>query len=331
MRYFGSKTSLVPAIHRVVSRYATDGTFCDPFGGLGIVGSYFKARGYGVFSGDVLRFAHDFQVARLEFDRPPRFSRLCRFLRVDGTTGIVQRLEAAPARPGWFFREFSERRRFFTKENASKIEAAWRLIVSWDQAGLISPRQRSVLMASLIDSMDKVANTAGTYYAHLKIWHRKAMKPFRFSFVAPVPGSRTASATLCDAEKLVGERTYDILYLDPPYNERSYAHYYHLPETLAGGRSKAIRGRSGIPRLPLPSRFNRPGFASDAIESLMSRARCKVLVFHYASTGLIPLHRIRKALTRFRRLDAYYLNAPGYTTSRRPRQTRHVLYVASNV
>ena len=71
MRYFGSKGSLAPAIHRIIAMHVPAGRLCDPFGGLGVVGSYFKKQGYAITAGDVLAFAHAFQVARIELDHLP--------------------------------------------------------------------------------------------------------------------------------------------------------------------------------------------------------------------------------------------------------------------
>ena len=63
MRYLGSKTLLLDKIYEIVKDYSNDGIFCDPFGGIGTVGSYMKKKGYQVITGDILQFAHFFQVA----------------------------------------------------------------------------------------------------------------------------------------------------------------------------------------------------------------------------------------------------------------------------
>src|SRR6185436_6043411 len=106
-------------------------------------------------------------------------------------------------------------------------------INQWCRNNWVTQNQRAVLLASLINSMDRVANTAGTYYAYLKSWHRKALKPFRFELVRSSRGPQKGHCILADANTLVGSREYDILYLDPPFNERCYSSYYHLPESLA--------------------------------------------------------------------------------------------------
>lgn len=72
MRYLGSKTLLLENIAYLIENYHQS-TFCDPFGGIGTVGSYMKTKGYKVLSGDLLNFAHCFQVALIELNEMPQF------------------------------------------------------------------------------------------------------------------------------------------------------------------------------------------------------------------------------------------------------------------
>ena len=51
-------------------------------------------------------------------------------------------------------------------------------------------------------------------------------------------GSRRQNVFFCDEDR--------VLYLDPPYNDREYSAYYHLPETLVLWDSPEIHGKSGI-------------------------------------------------------------------------------------
>ncbi len=53
-------------------------------------------------------------------------------------------------------------------ENARRIEVCRQLIDEWIEAEEITDTESSSLIASLINSFDTVANTAGTYYAYLK-------------------------------------------------------------------------------------------------------------------------------------------------------------------
>jgi adenine-specific DNA-methyltransferase len=329
MRYFGSKASTLEGIERLVRTRVPRGTFCDPFGGIATVGAHFKSLGYQVFSGDMLRFAHYFQIARIEYSCAPSFQRLLEAIGMETPADVASYLNALTPRCRWFVREYALRRRFFTLPNAAQIDAIWRQIVIWRKSSLISHHEAAFLLASLINSADMVANTAGTYYAFLKKWHRKAVKDFRFDLLLPTRGLKGHSF-FGDAIDLVRLREYDVLYLDPPYNDRCYAGYYHLPETLASGRWRHVHGKSGVPTRSPRSDFSSPIHAADALHELLESARFKLLVFHYSDSGIIAPQVVRNILRKYGRYQSFKLNATGYTTDSVHRDITHRVYVVHN-
>ena len=44
MRYFGSKVSSVEKIYQIISAIIPSGSLCDPFGGIGTVGSFLSLK-----------------------------------------------------------------------------------------------------------------------------------------------------------------------------------------------------------------------------------------------------------------------------------------------
>ena len=328
MRYFGSKASTVESLYELISARVSSGTFCDPFGGIGVVGSHFKSKGYSVWTGDILAVAHCFQVARVALDRRPQFRKLRTALGFDSPSETVELLRHAGATSGWLTREFSENRKFFTRPNAMRIDACRTLIGRWCRNGWLTPNERALLLASLINSMDKVANTAGTYYAYLKQWHRKALLPFRFDLIPYTKGRTDCRCFLLDAGELVSKSFFDILYLDPPYNERSYASYYHLPESMARGQTPRAKGRFGVPhRIRSSSNFNRPTQAQDELRALLEKASFRLLAFHYSDDGLIRPSQLKAVFRDYGRVEEFVLDSRGYTTRRTPRNIEHRLYL----
>ncbi len=331
MRYFGSKSSTVERIYQLVAERIPSGLFCDPFGGIGIVGAFFKRKGYTIWCGDILTSAHYFQIARVERNRLPSFKRLREVLNFVSSDDIVQNLNSGQGRDGWLVQEYSEKRRFFTRPNALRINACRLRINRWWKEGLLSRSEYAVLLASLINSMDKVANTAGTYYAYLKKWYRKALLPFRFELLLPTSGSPECRSFLEQAKDLVGRSKFDILYLDPPYNQRSYSRYYHLPETIARAEAPRVYGKAGMPGSVRPSSaFNKPAMARQALEALLSNARFRLLVFHYSDDGLISREEILVLLSEYGKPNEYMLDSIGYTTKKIRRNIKHRLFVVRN-
>ncbi|HSZ05332.1 MAG TPA: DNA adenine methylase [Solirubrobacteraceae bacterium] len=326
MRYFGSKASVSGAVLDLVGEHVVTGSFCDPFGGIGTVGAAAKERGFRAFCGDHLAFAHAFQVARVESQRLPRFAGL-RESGIYGADDLREALNATPGIDGWLVREYAVKRRFFTRSNAERIEATRTRINVWQDAGLITRRERAVLLASLINSADRVANTAGTYYSHLKHWDRKALLAWRFDWVMPAPGQAGCRALLADAATLAGRQRWDVLYLDPPYNARAHGAYYHLPETFAKGGEPLVAGKAGVPQGPSQrSDFCSPRRALSALEGLLAASRFGLLVFHYAEHGIISLADLRRTLSAHGALQEYVLAAPGYTTRSRRRVVNHHVF-----
>jgi adenine-specific DNA-methyltransferase len=234
--------------------------------------------------------------------------------------------DAGPVR-SWVHREFSVRRQYFTATNAMAIDGARREIERWHRQGLTTEATDLYLRACLIDAADRVANTAGTYYAHLKHWTPKALKQFELRPIQPVTGPSGCKAYVADVADLVGSRHFDVLYLDPPYNARDYAGYYHLPETIATGRRPRARGVSGIDAAPRPiSAFTRPRLAETAMEELIELASCRLMVVHYSDEGLIPPGRLRSLLKSYGSIEEHVIEALGYGTSQQ-RLVRHRIYL----
>jgi len=331
VRYIGSKTSTLPNLAALISARVPRGTFCDCFGGVGTVGAHFKSLGYQVWTGDVLRFAHFFQIARIRRHRAPAFRRLRAAIGITACDDVVCLLRDARRSQGWFIEEYSKKRSYFTQNNARKIQGCWCTIREWAANGWLTAEEHAVLLASLINSMDKVANTAGTYYAFLKKWHRKALQAFRFELLAPTAGESECQCLFDSAHRLVERRRFDVLYLDPPYNERSYAHYYHLPETIASGCPREVKGMAGTPVQALRrSVFNDSTLAATALNVLLETARFRLLAFHYSDDGLISPEQVRGILTAHGTLEEFQLASRGYTTQRTKRRVKHRLFLITS-
>jgi adenine-specific DNA-methyltransferase len=315
MRYLGSKTMLLAQIQQLVSEYQ-NGVFCDPFGGIGTVGSYMKSCGYQVITGDILHFAHYFQIALVEYSAIPAFDKLKRNLHISSSEALERYLTEIMAEEGWLIKEYSQNRKFFSSTNAHHIQACIDKIEFWRCSGIIDEKEYALLMASLINSMDKVANTAGTYYAYLKVYYRKALKPFKFKLINPISGLPGYSVLL-DANELVKKTKCNVLYLDPPYNQRNYARYYHLPESIACGVVPDPKGKSGMFQVQdIKSKYNTRD-ALAAFIDLVEVADAECIVFHYTDNGMIDISKAEDILKRKGKcFEEYYFDSKGYNTTK---------------
>ncbi|MEW6262588.1 MAG: DNA adenine methylase [Thermodesulfobacteriota bacterium] len=331
MRYIGSKASSVYQLFELITKICQVGSICDPFGGIGIIGSFFKNHGFNVITGDHLIFAHYFQISKITLNRLPQFRELFKAYDLQNTLELSEYINSLPPADGWFVEEYSKKRNFFLLENARHIEKCRQLFRIWELNGLLTYNEKALLYASLINSMDKIANTAGTYYAYLKQLYRKAKKPFKFAFIVPITGCGKCKSYLLDAEELVKTRHFNILYLDPPYNDRSYSRYYHLPETIAKGITPILSGKAGIPISGhVSSAFNKKSTALLSLQNIITAAKFDLLAFNYSAYGIIDIIDIERLLSSIGKYRKYLVSEYGYVNNCIPRKSTTSLYLVTN-
>ncbi len=206
---------------------------------------------------------------------------------------------------------------FFTDANAMKIDAIRSKISDWEYREWLSPAERQFLLASLLVASDKVANTAGTYYAHLKQVSRKAAKDMHLLPFETFDNGHANICRIADAREMAATTKADVLYLDPPYNERDYGGYYHLPETIVRGEEPTPVGRSGVPgeRPHLRSDFCKPERAAGALADVVQAARARYILVHYAKDGLVPHNAIIDMLSDRGRVSWRDLPVRGYSSN----------------
>jgi adenine-specific DNA-methyltransferase len=299
MRYIGSKVSTLHRLSEIVSRIAPAATsLCDPFAGTCSVARHFKRLGFRITTGDLLATSYIIQVATVGLNRQPAFRALLSSEEIQRGPGpsyasVIAHLSRLPGRNGFITKHFSPagkaERLFFTVENARKIDSIRETIRSWSLGRLLTENEEALLLATLTISADKVANTAATYYAYLKQFSRKAVKPLQLEPIAISNNKKVNTCNQADALEVASSSTNDILYLDPPYNERDYSGYYHLPETIIIWDKPHLHGMSGVPkvrRTPI-SDFCVTSKATPAFENLILNSNSTHILVHYTPRGLI--------------------------------------------
>lgn len=330
MRYFGSKASTVDSVVELALDGITARTAADAFGGLGTIAAALRRHQIRVTTCDVLEMPHAFQHTRVVCSTMPKYLGVRRHLNLASREAVVEHLRQQRNPRSWIVREFATKRMFFTPENAAPIAGAWDEIRRWEANGWLSPSERCHLVASFVDAVDACANTAGTYYAYLKQWDRKALRPFSLSLL-PVPsGLPSGQALQGDACDRLKGREFDLLYLDPPYTGRDYARYYHLPESLALLQQPCTNPES-VAGLPMTigeaTRQFRQALKLDYLQSLVEQVNWKRLVVQYCDGAYIPLSQLRTYLSGQGNMKEHTLNTLGYTTTSRQRRSQHNVFI----
>lgn len=335
MRYIGNKTRLLGFIRRTAEAVGlAPGSMHDAFAGTASVGRAFKELGWRVASSDIMTYSYVLQRAYVVAQRTPAFTKLragdadvrstlrsARFRaalaerreRLNGGSpggaldSIAEYLSAwiAPE-SGFMTCHYSPPggRMYFTEENAGRIDAIRRRLHEWRAEELIGEDEYYILLAALIEAADRVANTAGVYAAYIKSWQPNARRPLTLVPPAPVRGPRGAQAHQADAATVAAALgPVDLLYVDPPYNSRQYAGYYHVPEIIARGwfdDRPAIAGKTGL----LARREQRSAWCSarkveGALVELLEATRARHILVSYNSEGLLPEESMLSILASF--------------------------------
>jgi adenine-specific DNA-methyltransferase len=319
LRYIGNKTRLLGFISDVLdAEHVRRGRALDAFAGTASVGRFLKRRGFSVASCDIMTYSHVLQRVYVELDRQPRFTALARKLGITSRNGARTQsvldavVSSVGPRRSFISREFAApvsdklrngSRMYFTAENARRIDAVRESLDEWRADGVVSRAERDVILASLLEAMDSVANTTGVYAAYVKSWQSNALKPLALRAPELITGTGLACRAIQGDvnEVVVDIGGVDLLYLDPPYNSRQYSGYYHIPELVArgwsGGRPQ-LRGKTGlIPDADKRSAWSRRRTCVAALNDLLDKARARYVIMSYNSEGIIPEDEIRRAFT----------------------------------
>lgn len=301
MNYIGSKHKLSKFIFETVvetcgknpARPAgglSQKTFCDLFAGTGIVGRNFKPHVKQVIANDVEYYSYVLNRNYIGNHRNFEYENL------------IKELNALPGKKGFVFENYSEGgtegRNYFTSNNGQKIDAIRQQIESWKSSGSIDDDPYFFLLASLLESADKVANTASVYGAYLK--HIKASAAKKL-VLRPAVFQQTASSHQVfqkDSNELIKQIEGDILYLDPPYNARQYGANYHMLNTIAKYDTFVPKGKTGL-RDYYKSDWCKTGEVLKSFEELIENAQFKYIFLSYNNEGLMGQKEVQTIMERF--------------------------------
>ncbi|MDR3047104.1 MAG: DNA adenine methylase [Bacteroidales bacterium] len=294
MNYIGSKYKLSgflsETIKSVVGDDLSDKTFCDIFAGTGIIGRTFKTEVNKVIANDSEFYSFVLNKNYIENHTNFEYENLLSELNnLDGINGFV-------------FEEYSENgksnRLYFSSKNGAKIDTMRQKIETWKKENLITDNQYYFLLCSLLESADKVANTASVYGAFLKKIKKSAQKKL---IIEPALFSLNKNEHKVyneDANSLIQKIEGDILYLDPPYNARQYGANYHLLNTIAEYKPFVPKGKTGL-RSYQKSKYCSQNSVQTEFENLIRNAKFQYIFLSYNNEGLMSVENVNKIMQQY--------------------------------
>ena len=317
MRYLGNKEKLLPFIEKVIDKYNISGTtFADLFSGTCSVGDYFKDR-YAILANDFLYYSYIISGAKLKNNKIPEFRRFRKNYDED-VFDWLNNVTPTPNGNYFIYNNYSPKgnRMFFTEENALKIDAIRISIEELYSQELLEDNEYSYLIASLLDSTTKIANTSGTFEAFFKFWEPRSQKEFQ---IEPIEINLTDKGV--SNNKIFNEETNglvrkidgDIAYIDPPYTVSQYISAYHMLETIAKYDYPKITGVAGKrERGAKNSMYARKNQAIIEFEDLFRQLKFKHVLVSYSNQGLIPIEELINLASKFAKNNKVYIEYMEY-------------------
>lgn len=330
MRYIGNKEKILNEIEEIIIDNSLEKkctTFFDAFSGTSTVGEFFKDR-FKIIANDNLYMSYVISQAKLNApDGKYQSLGFDPFDYFNSTNEITK---------GFIYKNYSpgeSQRKYFSKDNAGKIDFIRWKIEQWKQKQLITDAEYYFLIASLIESVSKVANVAGVYGAYLKDWDPRAVKPMKY-----IPIQTTKSYAIEEnivynkkIEDLIENVEGDILYLDPPYTRNQYSVQYHLLETIAKYDSPEIKGKTGARDTKLQtSNFSRVGKVHIEFEKIIAKAKFKYIIVSYSTAGIMSKEYIESVLKRYGKEETYQFKKftyKKYLNTKAKKEGEHYEYI----
>ena len=314
MRFIGNKTNLLNDIAQVIKENCdgTEKVFCDIFSGTASVARFFKNR-YKIISNDLLYFSYVLQKGTIENNEIPSFKKLEDRLNIHDVFDYLENIDIKQEKFNKFIYEnYSPNKKcermYLTPENALRIDFIRNKIEEWRNKELINKNEYYYLLAALIEGVPFVSNITGTYGAYLKQWDKRAFKKFEMIRLNVIDNNVKNQCYNKNSNDLIQEISGDILYLDPPYNERQYLPNYHLLETIARYDNPEIKGKTGIREYNSEkSNYCIKNKVYSEMEELIKNAKFKHIIVSYNQDGLLSKNGIETILKKYGNKETYKL------------------------
>ncbi len=301
MNYIGSKQSLLDFLETTIEEFTgyKEGdsfVFGDLFAGTGVVGQRYKEKGHSVISNDIQYYSYVLNKHYIENIPELDDSLLEYFNNLNPVKGFIYNNYCEGSGSG---------RNYFTNENGMKCDAVRIELERLYRAGEINDNLYFYYLASLINSIDKYANTASVYGAFLKHIKKPAQKEFILELL-PVGNGNIGKVYNEDINELIKKVGGDVLYIDPPYNNRQYCSNYHVLETIAKYDTPKLRGVTGLrDETYQKSKYCSKRTVIDIFEDLIKYADFKYIILSYNNEGLMDLKTIKDIMSKYGEYDFF--------------------------
>jgi adenine-specific DNA-methyltransferase len=268
-RYIGSKQKLINWIFSVIKQECKGTTFADIFAGTGIVGAVATEHFEKVILNDFLFSNNAIYQAFFSNEKYEQE-------KINNIIRNYNNINHEDLEDNYFSENFGGK---YFSQNSAKIIGFIRENIEQNKKNL-TDREYNILIASLLYSIDKIANTVGHYDAYFK----KDFIPDNF-FMKPIEPIKANNVDIFreDTNILARKLKADVVYIDPPYNSRQYSRFYHVLENLTQWKKPKLHGTALKPDPENMSDYCRVQ-AKQRLAELVNDIDAKYLVVSYNNT-----------------------------------------------
>jgi len=269
-RYIGNKAKLTNWIEDIIKKEIKDcSSFLDLFAGTGIVSkSAFKYFDK-ILINDLLDSNN---IVYEAFFKPGKWNKK----KLENVVEKWNNMDVEKLKENYFSKNFGNK--FFELKTARVVgEIREQLEISKHN---YTKKEYFILLASMLYSIDRVANTVGHYDAYIKKPIKSKKINFKLINTFDIKGVKIYQE---DANNLIKKVQADVVYIDPPYNSRQYSRFYHIYENLVNWKKPKLYG---VAMKPLPENMSIycTVKAKDSFENLIQNIKAKFIIVSYNNT-----------------------------------------------
>ena len=362
--YIGNKRRLLPFIEAAILHILKDDssikTALDLFAGSGSVSRLLKTLNLEVYSNDWEYYSYILNYAHLSINIKDLDNMFIHTGGLENTINMINSINYINDNDRYISKYYApsddnnpdlvNERLFYTQYNASKIDIIRHNIEELYKNNAINQKEYYYLIASIIYESATHTNTSGVFKAfHAGFGGRnkdalnRILSPISLKQIPLFQGA-DCYVSMLDANEFVirnKDKHFDLVYLDPPYNQHQYGSNYHLLNTIALWDKPPINkniyidgkktDKGGIRKdwVKTKSLYCYKQTAKDTLINLLDNINSNYIVMSYSTDGIIEYDDLISILEEHGKLDIVTSEYTKYRGAKRSivNKTKNVEYL----
>lgn len=272
-RYTGSKYKLIPWIKELILAHCPEhDSLFDVFGGTGVVTAGMLDITHRNIINDFL-YSNEVIYKAFLLQEPFDEEKITKYV------DYINTIDVSGLEDNYVSNNYGDK--YFKYDDAKLIGYIREDLQNKLKNNIISEKEFYILLASLLYSFDRCANTVGHYEAYIK--NKTIRSEFSYELINPIHTNNTIQIERTDSNELAKKVSADIAFIDPPYNSRQYSRFYHVMENITKWDKPELLGVAMKPPEENMSEYCRSG-APNAFRDLIDSLHVKYIVVTYNNT-----------------------------------------------